>query len=229
MSDDSSAAPGVDRARFAYLMLTHKEPRQVEALAERILELSPQGHVVVHHDLTVGELPWGGRPPNRVHFVERSYILWGDWSIVEATLRMVRFALEHLRADWFVIVSGEHWPVTDLRQWEEASADSGVDAFVEADPVPHRLRFGRSDEGGNMYLSRCIHRWVTVKQPRWPAAHRAVGGFWKLSRYINPIVTVEYSHRRQTWFFGRPRLRGPLRNWDFYKGSQWIAFNDRAR
>jgi len=224
----SEAASGAGRTRFAYLILTHKEPRQVEALAARILELSPNGQVVVHHDLSAGELPWGGRPPDRVHFVERGRVLWGDWSIVEATLRMVRFALEQLRADWLVVLSGEHWPVVDLSQWEVTAAASGVDAFVEADALPGRLVFGRSDEGGNMYLSRCIHSWVTMSQPRISAAHRALGGLWKLSRHVNPIVTLEYSHRRQTWFFGRPRARGPLRNWVFYKGSQWIAFNRRS-
>jgi len=213
---------------FAYLILTHKDPRQVEALAARILELSPRAQVVVHHDLAADDLPWGGRPPRRIHFVERGRVLWGDWSIVEATLRMVRFALEQLRADWFVVLSGEHWPVADLIQWEDTTAASNIDAFVEADPLPKRLRFGRSDEGANMYLSRCVHQWVSVKQPRMSAAHRAVGGLWKLSLYLNPIFTIEYSHRRQTWFFGRPRSRGPVKNWAFYKGSQWVAFGPRA-
>lgn len=214
--------------RFAYLILTHKEPRQVEALAARILELSPHGRVVVHHDLGSDDLPWEGRPPDRVDFVQRTRILWGDWSVVDATLRMVRFALEELHADWFVILSGEHWPVADLRTWETTSVASGTDAFVEASPLPKRLRLGRADEGGNMYLSRCIHRWVSVRQPRSALAHRAIGGIWKLSLYITPIATVEYSHRRETWFFGRPRAQGALRNWVFYKGSQWTAFNRRS-
>jgi hypothetical protein len=209
-------------------MLTHKDPQQVEALAARILELSPHSQVVVHHDLSSDDLPWGGRPPSRVHFVERDRIFWGDWSIVEATLRLVRFAVEELHADWFVVVSGEHWPVVDLRAWEESSAASGIDAFVEADPLPKRLRFGRADEGANMFLSRCLHRWVTMRQPRMAAAHRAVGGVFKVSLYIAPLITVEYSHRRESWFFGRPRARGHLKNWVFYKGSQWIAFNSRA-
>ncbi len=216
---------------FAYLILTHKDPEQVEALAARILALSPHGQVVVHHDLASDDLPWRGRPPDRVHFVERERILWGGWSIVEATLRMVTFALQELRADWFVVLSGEHWPVEDLRAWELATIASGIDAFVTAEPLPHRLRFGRGDDetnGANMFLSRCLHRWVTVKQPRAAVAHRAVGGFWKLSRYVMPIVTVEYSHRRETWFFGRPRARGRMRDWEFYKGSQWIAFNRRS-
>lgn len=213
---------------FAYLLLTHKDPRQVEALAARILELSPRAQVVVHHDLTADDVPWGGRPPSRVHFVERGQVLWGDWSIVEATLRMIRFALDRLHADWFVVLSGEHWPVADLEEWEGAAVRSGIDAFVEADALPKRLRFGRSDEGGNMYLSRCVHHWVTVPQPRAAVAHRAIGGLWKLSLYLSPMFTIEYSHRRRAWFFGRPRARSHLENLVFHKGSQWIAFNRRG-
>ena len=154
------------------------------------------------------DVPWGGRPPDRVHLVERDRIYWGDWSIVEATLRMVRFALEELHADWFVILSGEHWPVTDLRPWELSTVASGIDAFVKANPLPHRLRFGRGDDdfnGENMFLTRCLHQWVTMEQPRSPVAHRAIGGLWKLSRYVQPFVAIEYSHRREAWFFGRPR------------------------
>lgn len=217
-----------DRRRVAYMILTHKDPRQVESLAARILELSPHGHVVVHHDLASDDLPWDGHPPPRVHFVERGRVLWGDWSIVEATLRMMRFALQELQAQWFVVLSGEHWPAADLSQWEAVAEASGVDAFVEADQLPARLAFGRSNEGPNMYLSRCVHRWVSVRQPRFFTAQRIIHRLSKLSLYVTPVVAVEYSHRRRDWFFGRPRARHAMRDWDFYKGTQWIGFNARA-
>jgi hypothetical protein len=210
------------------MILAHKDAPQVEALTARILDLSPGGQVVLHHDLASDEMPWDGQPPERVHFVERDRVLWGDWSIVEATLRMMRFALEELHADWFVVLSGEHWPVADLAKWEATAGASGVDAFVEAEPLPARLTFGRADEGPNMYLSRCMHRWVSVRQPRHLAGQRVVYRLSKLSLFVTPMVTVEYSHRRKTWFLGRPRARRAMRDWAFYKGSQWIAFNGRS-
>jgi hypothetical protein len=228
VAGEPETGPATSPQRFAYLILTHKESPQVEALADRILELSPGGEVVVHHDLESDDLPWGGRPPARVHLLERGHVWWGDWSIVDATLRLVRFAREHLRADWFVVLSGEHWPALDLQAWEVEVATSGVDGLVEADALPHRLRFGRSNESANMYLSRCVHRWVGADQPQHLSAHRAIGALQKLSLYVTPIVTVEYSHRRRRWFFGRPRARGRMRHWVFYKGTQWIAFNSRA-
>jgi hypothetical protein len=69
---------------------------------------------------------------------------------------------------------------------------------------------------------------VAIHQPRNDVAHRGIGGLWKLSRWVQPVTAIEYSHRRETWFFGTPRPRGPLAGWTFYKGTQWIAFNRRA-
>ncbi len=127
---------------FAYMLLTHRDPRHVEELASRILDLSPAGHVVIHHDSAAGDLPWQGHPPDRVHFVERGRVLWGGWSIVAATLRMIRFAHDDLGADWFVMLSGEHRPVVDLRQWERSIMASGVDAFSEAEALRPSIHFG---------------------------------------------------------------------------------------
>lgn len=217
-----------DRARFAYLLITHKEPRQIEALAERLLELSPTGQVVVHHDLESDPPPWDGKPPSRVHMVSRQKVLWGDWSLVDATLRMVRFGVEQLGLDWFVLLSGEHWPVVDLTSWEESTAASGIDAFVQALRLPPRLRFGRSDEDGNRFLARCRHHWTTIRQPRSHNANRALYVLAWLSLHTRPIVTFEYSNRRQAWFLGVRWPQGPLKDWTFYKGTQWIAFNRRA-
>jgi hypothetical protein len=39
---------------------------------------------------------------------------------------------------------------------------------------------------------------------------------------------MEFSHRRSQWLIARPRRRGPLRGWTFFKGTQWIACNRRA-
>lgn len=202
----TDATPGPPR--FAYLLLTHKDVRHVEELASRILDLSPTGHVVIHHDLASDELPWQGNPPERVHFVDRGRVLWGDWSIVDATLRMIRFAHRELDADWYTLLSGEHRPIVDLRQWEQSTFASGVDAFVEAETLPEKLTFGRGNEDANRFLARCLHRWVTIDEPSFQAGRKALGGLWRISRYGLPVGALEYSHRRQAWFIGSPRHHG---------------------
>ncbi len=227
MTTDQTPGHGGE-PRFAYMLLTHKDPEHVEELTGRILDLSPAGHVVVHHDLASDPLPWNGKPPERVHFVERGRVLWGDWSIVAASLRMMQFAHDELAADWFVMLSGEHRPVVDLRQWEHATAHSSVDAFVEAEPLPSSLRFGRSNEDANRFLARCLLRWVTVEQPGHMVGQKALGALWRVSRYVLPVYAVEYSHRREAWFIGSPRRRGRPAGMTFYKGTQWIGVNRRS-
>ena len=221
--ESSTSTPAV-----AYLLLTHKDPEQVEALAARILELSPRAQIVVHHDLKAGDSPWNGHPPARAHLVERIKVEWGDWSIVDATLRMIRFAVDRLDADWLVVVSGEHWPVVNLETWEQNLDRSGVDALLPAAPLPRRLRFGRRDLDGNRFLARCIHRWVKFGRPRSEVAHRAISGISKASLLTHPIVKLEFSLRNDAWFLGVPRRRDPVRGWVLFKGSEWFACNRRA-
>jgi hypothetical protein len=225
-SDQSEGAPDV--AGCAYLLLSHKDPDKVEALAQRILTLSPSAHVVVHHDLTGGPAPWAGGPPARVHLVERTNVEWGGWSIVEATLRMIRFAQEQLHSRWMVVISGEHWPVTDLAAWEAKVVASGADALMPTEVLPPRLRFGTRDPDANRDLARCRLRWFRVRRPRSAAVQKAVAALSKLSDRTHPVFKLEFSLRNESWFVGVPRRSGPVRGWDLYKGSEWVAFNARS-
>jgi len=212
----------------AYLILTHKDPSQVEALARRIHDLSPRSQIVVHHDRKADTLPWNSTPPQWAHLVERVPVEWGDWSIVEATLRMFRFAHEELKATWCVVLSGEHWPVVNLESWERHLATSGVDAYLPAVLLPHRLHFGPSDLDGNRFLARCVHRWFRINRPRSEFTHKALAGLSKISLWIHPVAKLEFSLRSNAWFLGIPRSRGPVRGWDLYKGSEWLACSARA-
>jgi hypothetical protein len=228
MSSDERVGQAGAGARCAYLILSHKNPGQIEALSNRILELSPVSHIVVHHDRDGGRPPWDGQPPARVHLVDRRPVEWGGWSIVDASLRLIRFAREQLDAQWMVIVSGEHWPVTDLSAWEERLRTSGVDALMPAAALPARLHFGKREADGNRDLARCRHRWFRVRRPRITGAHKALSALSKLGESMHPMFKLEFSLRNESWFIGLPRRRGPVKPWTLYKGSEWFACNARA-
>lgn len=214
--------------RFAYLLLTHKDPLHVEGLAHRVLDLSPDASIVVHHDAAAEKTPWGGQDSERIHLVERGRVSWGDWSMIESTLRMLHDAVDRLEADWFVLLSGEHRPAVELRRWEASISASGNDAFLPAEKLPDHLRFGLVDLERNQYLARVRHRWQLIDRPRHPALHRSMGLIMKLSQYTRPLLSVEYIHRREAWAVGRRRHRSSVRDWSFYRGSQWFALNRRA-
>jgi hypothetical protein len=222
-SEDPHAADGC-----AYLILSHKSPPQIEALARRILQLSPTAHVVVHHDRKADPLPWDGRPPSRVHLVERTTVEWGGWSIVDATLRMIRFAHEQLHSRWMTVISGEHWPVTDLAAWESKVLASGVDALMPAEVLPARLHFGTRDADANRDLARCWLRWFRVRRPRSAAVQKGLSALSKISNFTHPLFKLEFSLRNESWFVGVPRRRKLVRSWDLYKGSEWLALSARS-
>jgi hypothetical protein len=228
VAESERSGGAATRPTFAYLLLTHKEPRHVEDLTARLLHLTPQAHVAVHHDAQSPRLPWGGRPAGRVHLVERGPVRWGDWSMVEATIRLLRFGIEVIGADWLVLLSGDHRPTLDLGRWEEEIARSGVDALAQAEELPARLRFGTGGGDTDTYLARSRHRWVLAARPRSAVAHRVLGGLMKLSRTVHPLGAMEFVHRREAWAIGFRRSLGPVRGVRFFRGTQWIALNATA-
>jgi hypothetical protein len=213
--------------RVAYLVMSHKNPAQVEALAGRILELSPAGEVVIHHDAAAAEVPYGGAPPARIRMVAPIRVLWGDWSVVEASLRLLRFATDEFDPDWFVFLSGEDRPVRDLAVWENELASSRSSGFVPARELTTRPAFGRRPSADDLNYVRYAHKWRPLR-PAHGAGRRLLHGLRFVSVYMQPLWKIEYSDRRDRWFLGvRRRSRLP-RDWALYTGPQWMAIDRTA-
>lgn len=199
----------------------------MEALAERILALSPHGHVVVHHDADAADIPWAGSPPSRVHLLERTHVLWGDWSMVDTSLRLLRFASEVLDADWCAFLSGEDRPVVDLARWERTMEATQTDGLVPATAVTRRPVLGRRPTAGDVNYVRYSYRWREVPAVRG-VRRGAVEAARRVSRYAQPLFKIEYTNRRQRFFLGLPRRRRLPAGWTIYTGPQWIACGRRA-
>jgi hypothetical protein len=213
----------------AYLVLSHRAPEQVEALANRIFALSPGGHVVVHHDARGGPPPWAGHPPARGHLVERTAVEWGDWSMVEAALRLVRYAATELEARWFALVSGDARPVVDLAAWEEEVRATGVDGLVSSRPIVEGPRWLRRPRGEDINYTRYHYTWTELPAARHRAARVGLESLRRASRFLQPAFKIEYTDRRRRWFLGIPRRRRALPGGAaLYAGPQWVAFSDRA-
>jgi hypothetical protein len=222
-----SETPTPSAFRVAYLILSHHRPEQVEELAHRILALSPQGHVVVHHDAAAAAVPWSGSPPARVHLVERTRVLWGDWSIVEASLRLLRYAADELDADWCCFLSGEDRPVVDLARWESALRSTGADGLVPSRPVTAKPAFGRAPTAGDINYVRYRYRWRALPAVNG-VTRQAVDLARRVSRYSQPLFKIEYAPRRDRFFLALPRRRGLPPGWLLYSGPQWLACGRRA-
>lgn len=217
-----------ERWLAAYLVTSHGDPQRVQSLTERLLELSPRGHVVVHHDATSPAVPWGGRPPDRVHLVDPVPVQWGDWSVVEATLRLVRYARESLDARWMATLSGHDRPLVDLARWEHEVEASGVDGVVSARPITKRPKFGRRPTADDLSFVRYAYRWRALAAPGSGSGRRALEAVRRVSRFAQPLFKIEYAPRRDQWFLGTPRRWTLPPAWALYSGSQWLALGARA-
>lgn len=110
---------------LAYLVLTHRSPRQLLRLATALDD--PRAEIFVHVDLKAEEAQFRYmlRHHPRVHFVRpRHIVTWGGWSMVRAELTLIRAALA-AGAQHVVLLSGSDYPL-----W---SNDRLVKHFLEGD------------------------------------------------------------------------------------------------
>jgi hypothetical protein len=116
-------------ARIAYVLLCHKDPEAVIAQAER---LTAAGDLIaIHQDAAAPRCDFDllrdrlADNPSVVLVQDRRRCGWGDWSLVDATLRTLRAAEAAFpQATHFYMLSGDCMPIK--------SADRAR-AFLEAD------------------------------------------------------------------------------------------------
>ncbi len=210
---------------YAYVVISHHKPELVSRLLHRLRELSPEAQLVLRHDRQITPPP--SDLPTGVHLGGDSPLVWGEWSIVEATLRELAWVVTHTDATHAVVISGQDYPVRPLRDWERSVAD--LDGVLEGKLLKFKAPWGRGPAEGDETLIRYSYRWYTI-----PGSHRwdHQGSFLKpvdravarLMLFIRPLAYY--------WIpsVGRETLVGVRRSWQrpTYKGSQWMMLSRRA-
>jgi hypothetical protein len=95
---------------IAYLVLCHNDPEQLRRL---VLALNIDADFFVHVDQKVNLEPFASQPlPSNVHFChDRARVYWGGYSIVDATLRLMRQAMACGTYDRVVLLNGLDYPI----------------------------------------------------------------------------------------------------------------------
>jgi hypothetical protein len=111
----------VDR-RHSFLILGHADQAMLQRLVGRVSKLGP---VYVHIDAKTDISKWPREDlpcdflPNRVR------VYWGDWSMVEATTRLLEKALADHSNSRFTFLSSSHYPIISNEEIEKRSNDVG--------------------------------------------------------------------------------------------------------
>jgi hypothetical protein len=185
--------------QVAYLVTSYRPPAQLLRLLETLRRAQPDAPIVVHHDRF--RTPWNPElvaPIGGVHVLtSETPVSWGDFSVVNAVWKPLSWMVENLDFDWMVLLSEQDYPIVPLAQLEQRLSASGVDAFIEAEPIE---RIGDLDARKDRDLR---YNYNYVQLPRFgvmtrlpPAVRRSLasvgnslnGALYKLQRRVTAYV-----------------------------------------
>lgn len=212
------------RHEFAYLILSHGEVDQTIRLIETIRTGSPLSAILLHHDAR------SPAPDDRtlqrleVQLVKpRISASWGDFSLVDAMLSGISFALENNNFDWLAVLSGQDYPLRPFPQFEGELRVSSFDAYVSATPVdssPYGFRYYMR----YWALPKIRHTYLL---PR--SIHKAIGWAQGKLNQSNTLLRIQSGPRRSPTQLGIKAFDHPFSStFVCYKGSQWMTLSRRA-
>lgn len=188
--------------KIAYIILAHKNPRQ---LARMLQALDHDGaSFFVHIDRKVAIAPFAeavreGR--SDTHFVaDRQDVLWGGYSMVQATIDTVSAALAAGTHDYYILLSGSDYPI---RSSADLLAELGAARYEYINR--HRMP---ADHAGKP-ISRLQHPYRATRDPRKPQA-RIINGLLRLlpkQDYRKVLGELEPHGGSQWWCLSEPCIR----------------------
>jgi len=146
--------------KVSFIVLAYKKPEYLRVLIETLL--ASGSDVYIHYDasspydLQDESSQWGlGKYDGCLYHAPRVKVVWGEWSIVQATLNCLNMAREQgYNSDYFMLISGACMPVKPIYELEQfLSENSGVD-YIEA-------------------VNAVDNLWITdgIQQERWEHYH----------------------------------------------------------
>ncbi|MFQ9706988.1 MAG: beta-1,6-N-acetylglucosaminyltransferase [Limosilactobacillus pontis] len=110
----------------AVLILAHKNINQVIELVER---LSMTFEIYIHFDrkVTLNEDQKNSLDKAKVNYFSKYDVKWGSYSIVRATVEMMKMALKNPEIEYFHLISGQDWPLKDPKEiYKEFEDDNKI-------------------------------------------------------------------------------------------------------
>ncbi|MHC4946987.1 MAG: beta-1,6-N-acetylglucosaminyltransferase [Planctomycetota bacterium] len=158
---------------LAYLIMTHKSPRQLLRMVEALQHPSVAFFVHVDDKVEEAQFRYMVRHHPNVRFIRPRHVVeWGGWSMVAAELDLVRAALR-AGAQSMVLLSGVDYPVWSNRRLVEFFLGSDR-SYVEHYRIPSRYW----DRGA---LNRVRQYWlcddpIRLRSRLW---RRTIGRVWR--------------------------------------------------
>jgi len=145
--------------KVSFVLLAHEAPESLKPLIQSVLAAGSD--IFVHHDarsphdLHEACSKWElDSLPGKIYFAKRVKVVWGEWSIIQATLNCLYLAREKdYNCDYLMLISGSCMPVKPIKLLEQHLAQDEVD-HIEV-------------------VNARDNRWITdgIQEERWELFH----------------------------------------------------------
>ena len=202
-------------SKIAYLILCHKN---AEAVGDWIdAHLATKSYVAVHFDKRGSDedfikLTARFAGNKDVVFVSRRRCGWGEWSLVDATLEMLREALSSFkRATHFFLVSGDCVPIKPAKYIQAALDERSMDyievqdfntsGWIQTGMVEDRYRyrhyFNERESRSLFYRSLGLQRLLGLSRNPPKGMTMKIGSQWWCLRRKTAETIVDFLNRRR--------------------------------
>lgn len=102
--------------KIAYLILVHKNPKQLVRLIESLQNDNDTFFVHLDKKCNMSEFGHILKENKNIKFIsERVSINWGGFSMVEATINLIKNSLNYSQYDYFILLSGQDYPIKNSK------------------------------------------------------------------------------------------------------------------
>lgn len=152
--------------KICYLILSHKNSKQICRMVHAIKESSPNSLIIVSHDVV--NCPWDAAEIQNLPGV---YVLFvkggrGDFATVQNYLEAVDWLLSNnISFDWLMNLSGQCYPIQPLSKLEKFLSETSYDGFIEHFQVLSEQSPWGIKRGYSRYFYKYRRLWNGI--PEW--------------------------------------------------------------
>ena len=203
-----------------YLILAHKNPLQLGRMIERLDDGASK--FFIHLDAKTPIEPFAACLEGaHIRFIEpRERCVWGDFSIVQATIRLMEAASEEQGI--FILMSGQDYPIQSQGYINDFLERNKEFDFIEIEPLEEKWK-------PKMVKDKLEHYHILHSEERGnsncyaPFAHCSV--FQKVRTLIH-LLKGRLSRKNFRLLCSLPKRVAPFERQ--YAGSQFWAFSERT-
>ena len=203
-----------------YLILAHKNPLQLGRMIERLDDGASK--FFIHLDAKTPIEPFAACLERaHIRFIEkRERCVWGDFSIVQATIRLMEAASEEQGV--FILMSGQDYPIQSQEYINDFLEHNKEFDFIEIEPLEEKWK-------PKMVKDKLEHYHILHSEERGnsncyaPFAHCSV--FQKV-RTLMHLLKGRLSVKNFKLLCSLPKRVAPFERQ--YAGSQFWAFSERT-